>query len=553
MYRILIVDDEPFIVQGLANLCESTEGLEVEVYTAYSAAEALRWLARTRMDIVLSDIKMPGMGGLTLQKKIRRQWPRCKVIFLTAHDDFTYLQEATREGITDYILKTEGNDAVLRSLEQTIGRIEQEMKSLRLLDKATERMREAIPFLQKKLILDLAGGHWAVNCDLARSFADLELELHGSRPCLPLIIRLDEWKGRGPDAGSLYLYAVENMARELLQPMIRITSAEYAPGRLLCLLQWNGGRSGEETESEYRQRCLQFIHGMLEPVQSASRKLLKLKVSLAAAAEWTEWEGLADKFRRLKLLLGSGLGIGTETLLTEGTASGGLPGQEPETASDKHLKQIELLRACLEHGEKEEFERVLARLMEVSFLLPESSRIFNMELYYHLVSVCLPAVIKIQAADGEADSQLVDLDKLTRYDLHRDWNEAAAYISALAGMIFRNRQKGRNDQEHEVVKKVNHYIELHLAGDLSLTQISEAVGHNPSYLSRLYKQITGEGLSETITAARLAKAKQLLQDTDFKIHEIAAAVGFVSPPYFYRFFKKCTNLTPHEYRELTNR
>lgn len=80
-YRILIVDDEPFIVNGLAELCLGAEFLELEVYKAYSSSEALGWLKRAKMDIVLSDIKMPGLNGLALQKEISRQWPHCKVIF----------------------------------------------------------------------------------------------------------------------------------------------------------------------------------------------------------------------------------------------------------------------------------------------------------------------------------------------------------------------------------------------------------------------------------------------------------------------------------------
>ncbi len=88
MRRILIVDDEPFIVNGLAGMMKEATELDLEVYKAESAEEAIDWLERTAIDIVLTDINMPGMDGLELQQIIVKQWPRCKVIFLTGHTEF---------------------------------------------------------------------------------------------------------------------------------------------------------------------------------------------------------------------------------------------------------------------------------------------------------------------------------------------------------------------------------------------------------------------------------------------------------------------------------
>ncbi len=81
MHRLLIVDDEPYTVDGLYEMLEEADLPELELYRAYSAIEAIEWLNRIKIDIVLSDIRMPGMDGLRLLKEIRARWPRCKVIF----------------------------------------------------------------------------------------------------------------------------------------------------------------------------------------------------------------------------------------------------------------------------------------------------------------------------------------------------------------------------------------------------------------------------------------------------------------------------------------
>ena len=558
-YRILIVDDEPFIVNGLAELCLGAEFLELEVYKAYSSSEALGWLKRAKMDIVLSDIKMPGLNGLALQKEISRQWPHCKVIFLTGYDDFSYIQEATRQGSVDYVLKAEGNDAVLSAIEKTVELLDQEIEADILLAKARDNMRMALPFLQQQYVLELlqkAPGPIRRE-ELEQRFAELEMKLDPGKPCLLLLCRLDGWQRQeSPSAQSLMLYAVQNIIGELLGPMTDGMAVEFGRAKMIWILQHK--EEGEEHPEEVRgpaaERVHRFVHGMLEQIQDVCKTLLKLKTSFAMAGEWVDWERLPDKFEGLKQLLDSGLGIGHESLLTEAGER-----NRPDRMghflgrSRSHLKRMELLRGCLDNGDREEFMQLLHEVTDTSSFPPEVDYLLKMEVYYGLVSVMMPSLVDMEALCRNVEGEgAVDYITLTHLEEHDSWAEAAEYFERLADIIFNRKEQGKQDQQHEVIAKVQRYIEDHLSGDLSLTQIGEAVGHNPSYLSRLYKQVTGEGLSESINAARLAKAKQLLKETTDKIHVIAAAVGFSSPPYFYRFFKKTTHLTPQEYRELHN-
>lgn len=94
MFRLLIVDDEEIIVNSLYEIFNSLPEIELDVYKAYSAQEAIDWLSRTRIDIVLSDIMMPEIDGLQLLEEIHKRWPFCKVIFLTGYEKFDYIYGA---------------------------------------------------------------------------------------------------------------------------------------------------------------------------------------------------------------------------------------------------------------------------------------------------------------------------------------------------------------------------------------------------------------------------------------------------------------------------
>jgi len=113
--QVLLVDDEPFIVESIGSLLEGHAGISIEIHRAYSAAGALRIMAQRRIDIMVCDINMPGISGLQLAHHVRTQWPVCRVMILTAYADFEYSQEALRAGVIDYVLKTDSDDKIIKA------------------------------------------------------------------------------------------------------------------------------------------------------------------------------------------------------------------------------------------------------------------------------------------------------------------------------------------------------------------------------------------------------------------------------------------------------
>ena len=94
-----------------------------------------------------------------------------------------------------------------------------------------------------------------------------------------------------------------------------------------------------------------------------------------------------------------------------------------------------------------------------------------------------------------------------------------------------------------------HYIDEHLAEDISVSSIAESLYITPNYFSRLFKRITGEGCNEYIVRKRIEKAKSLLETTSIKTGKIAMMVGYRDTNYFSLAFKKHTGKSPTKYRE----
>jgi two-component system response regulator YesN len=143
----------------------------------------------------------------------------------------------------------------------------------------------------------------------------------------------------------------------------------------------------------------------------------------------------------------------------------------------------------------------------------------------------------------------ISLNKLIKIDEHQSWEDASDYFRQLAEVLFNMRGDTDKYSAAAAIQQVRQYICEHLNEDLSLARLAEKVYFNPSYLSRLFKQITGTNLTSYINEARLEKARELLKNNDMKIHEIAAAVDYESASYFTQFFKRIQKISPQEYRD----
>jgi len=102
--RVLLVDDQKLMREGLRVLLELEPGLEV-VGEAEDGQAALENYATLQPDVVLMDIRMPGMDGVEATWRLRERWPQARVIILTTFDDDEYVFEGLRAGALGYLLK----------------------------------------------------------------------------------------------------------------------------------------------------------------------------------------------------------------------------------------------------------------------------------------------------------------------------------------------------------------------------------------------------------------------------------------------------------------
>ena len=179
---------------------------------------------------------------------------------------------------------------------------------------------------------------------------------------------------------------------------------------------------------------------------------------------------------------------------------------------------------------------------EASFTLPYVGSLAT-ELY------CTVSLIFLSYINQKESGTLkTNLEKIVWMDSHNSWKQAEEYFSQLAVNFLTSRAHEHMDHDQDLIQRIHTYVERHLNEDLTLIRLAEVVFLNPSYLSRLYKQMTGITLSEHISQMRIKRATELLIKPSVKMQYISQQLGFQSPSYFSQFFKKMTGMTPQEYR-----
>ena len=132
MIRILIVDDERIARDSVFGLLSVQEDLEPELLMAESAAKAVSILENERVDLCIMDINMPQMTGLELYEIVRKNWPQCKVIFLTGYSEFDYVYKVHKHA--KYVLKADREEVLLEAVRESVQELENEMLVARAAD-----------------------------------------------------------------------------------------------------------------------------------------------------------------------------------------------------------------------------------------------------------------------------------------------------------------------------------------------------------------------------------------------------------------------------------
>ena len=541
MYQLLIVDDQPDLVEDLVtNLNWSSINIS-SVYQAHSAVEALEILRMTPIDIVITDIRMPGLSGLDLIEAIRASWDHIKCILLSGYNDFEYAKRALQHQASDYLLKPVEDDELLNAVQRAIHELESRWNEISSHQKALASIHANLPILRSHLLNSLLRGDQLSKEQLEKKIKMVELPIQYGATCYMMLMRMEDYFYEQSDSDiSLLEYAVCNIAEEIFLEDYYLWYVKDSYGYYVFLIMARSDLTATRTTAvmnpvAIEQKAAHLQH-YVKLYLKGTISLVLSKIGLFPLQLTNQYDDVLSSFRQR-------IGSERDFLLTLNIDK---QNEYEDSHSLSHLYSPPLLNHLLETGQWDAVDQKLSLIYEELEQIRGDSYEYILETYYSIVSSLSYSIHKnkLRIVDCLATefNQLMNGPHFHTIAQLRSWtnNVYLAYKLIMLGRV--------QDSRTGIIQKVQEYASQHLA-EASLQTIADQVYLNPSYLSKVYKLETGEGISEYLSRLKMETAAHLLRSSSDKIYEIAATIGYLKTSYFIKLFKDRYGVTPQEFRE----
>ncbi|MBP3965679.1 response regulator [Paenibacillus lignilyticus] len=530
MFNLLIVDDEKYSVAGITQGIDWTDLPIDNIYEAYSAKQAKELMNRVNVDLLISDIEMPGDNGIQLLEWTREQFPETETIFLTGHANFSYAQQAVHLGSYEYIVKPIDYE----ELKQVVGKALKEIgdkREARVYQETYRRYHDRWvqqkPLLIERFWQDLLSRRISSSPDTIDEAIHLyNLPLSSRQTILPILISVEQWnKELDTRDEEIMEYAIRNSAAEILLADGRGAVLQDRSGVNVALLY--DGIYDEAGMERLRDRC----RSMLE----AAKRYFYCEIS-CYIGEGTELSRLPGSYRTLLELEQDNVADSNDVFMWSESAGRTVQQVIPFAPVDDWL-------VLFEAGNKQE---LLRRLEDTVKAMRERDATADM------VDMLTTSIKHLLYRSFHRQGLPIHSGYAARVGI-RSLSQFHAWAKQTLEEAF-EAYHGQVPDTRAVIDRIHQFVAQHLMDvELKREDIAKHVFLNPAYLSRLYKKETGIALSDYIMHARVEKSKSLLSDTDRKVSDIAEAVGYTNLSHFAKLFRKIVGIGPKEYRQKFNK
>lgn len=495
MWKVLIADDEPFVREALKEMIPWNE-LGFQLEGAYrNGKELVDDIDEKSPDLVVLDIQMPVMNGLEAARIIHEKHPEIIVVVLTAFADFEYARQAIVSQVRRYVIKSN----LLEDLPEALGEIAEEIR------KETE----------KKKIETLR--------TLLEEAEYMDIGLDNS----PMI----EWyKDNFQDFQVIVFqgYMGDREKREAFR------------NRIVSYIEHVISGHGEYVVDMKTTECVVLLSDFPETEIGSLIGEENHNLIAGMSQKYCGIENISISYKAVLKQIGKHF-FDKE----EGDGAVSCAGQWSIRNNKELPKFISQVMKIIEERDEEKF---IDEMQNIREYLPNYSdaQIKSMGLFFlsECHRICVECGWEFTDVFGK------DQEMLMEYIL--DTNVFSDIEQCITQMILSVIRKKNNEVQtgDELILSINSFIDNNYHKKITLDLIANMVHANPSYISRIYKQKTGDKLFDTINRRKVELAKTYIEDGRKHVYEIANLVGIDDSAYFSKVFKKYTGYSPKEYEMI---
>lgn len=525
-YTVLLADDEDDVIRVMIRKIQWEElGFTVLGY-ASNGVKALEMAEELMPDVILTDIKMPYMDGLTLARHVKDKYPETKILIFTGFDEFEYAKEAVHLEVEEYILKPLNAAELTGVFERLRRKLDTQLDEKRNIEVLQKKYLEALPLLQADFFASLIEGRLAGD-EISKLQEDYRIAMAEGPLCVVIV---HTSAARTPKSFSPLLMStsVRNLLEEYVDKKWLGHSFQYL-GNTVLIVPLQRAQDVSELTDVFDRFC-KYARRVMGAVVTVG--IGRVREDLPAIAE--SYAGAREALS-YRAMLGASKAINIEEI-SPGRRR--LPERRQGSALSGLLKAVRV-------GTMEDVRAGTDKYMEE---LQNTGASLAM---YHLSLMDMIGTLYRFAGQHEVLSSRLSGNVMALFAELSDKNteEIREWIYTTACLFKEEFATQRCRSTRTLVERAKEYVAEHYSADeLSLESVCEQLGVSKAYFSSVFKKETGSNFIGYLTDYRMGKAGRLLLETDEKSYVIASRVGYADPNYFSYVFKRKFGVSPSRYR-----
>lgn len=547
MYRLMVVEDEDMIRKGIVNSIPWQSLGFVVVAESANGKDALEQLEKNQVDVLLTDIKMPIMGGTELSKKTRQLYPDIEIIILSGFAEFEYARQAIGFRAFDYLLKPTNKKKLLDAFTALKESMDQKREIKEEIFYSNMFMNAGYETMRNEFLQSMLEGDTSLFKDFDEKTASLELDFSGHY-FAAATIKFDrksifkELESSWATDKRLLTFSYRNIIKEELS---NVDNAYYIV-KDYDTIDFVFCFSTKERQEAQMIPCLESIS---ENIHNCLFKQITVPYTIGIGLSYPSIHHIAKSYSQAKRSIQNNFYLGDQKIQVYQDNN---DSKYEQNFIRFYPEEMEHVAVSISNGNYADTKKYLTSIFRVLMeqnLLPEIVKNYCIALKLMVQSKIADSYEVMEKIIGDEYNEFVK-EALNVKELE---NYIVNVMTALAKEIDQTIDPLEIKEQRKVIDKAKAYIGAHLSEKITLKMISEHVYLSETYFSFLFKKIMGITYIDYIQKLRMQEAKKLLVNTNYKVYKVAELIGYSDYKYFSVQFKKYAALTPKEYRNQGRR
>ena len=541
MLKIFLAEDEVIVRETIKRMIPWEDlGFEL-VGEAADGEMALPLLLRQKPDLLITDIKMPFMDGLTLAKVAKKEIPGLKVVILSGYDDFNYAKQAINIGVEDYLLKPITKNALIERLTEIRSRYEHEKTQKEYYEKFHREMQAYEKNSSRDFFEALVSGSMDM-MEIYRRSEKLGLDIVAEAYNVLIFTMNCEEDFSGQREGY------SEWEAESLELLEEFFSENTSAMLFRCNIFSYGVliKGQKETIGENTRSCVSEIQRILD------RKEQKRQWFVAAGEPVERLSQIQKSYYSASRAFSQRYLYDENILYYDEMTS--MEKKNVTEDDSTYLQKVDvnalnpaILQKFLSNGLLEETENFVKDYFYAIGQEPLESLVFRNYVTLN-VRFSVMSFLKEIGCDTRTLEQEDTEDVLS--ESSKSLENAIAYAEKIISQAIALRDQNSGNKNRSILKTAVDFIDSHYTEeDMSLNKAANAANVSANHFSALFSQNMGQTFIEYLTNLRMNKAKEYLRCTSMRSSEIAGEIGYKDAHYFSYLFKKTQGMTPSDYRK----